>query len=163
MKDPAQLAFIDQVLGQRDRGHAPVVIPNHVRHLGLLDGLDHLEPFGAIHGQRFFAKNHLAGLGGRERDLRMRIVRRADIDGVDVLAFDKLAPVGFDGLVAPGIGERLGLRRITRAHRLEHRPIFEIEEIIHPAIAIGMGTAHKTIADQANIQWFGHGEFLKRY
>ena len=41
VEDPAQPAFVDQLLGQRDRRHAAVVVPDHVRHAGPLHRLDH--------------------------------------------------------------------------------------------------------------------------
>ena len=42
VEDLAELAFVDELLGQRDRRHAAIVVPDHVRHFGLLDRLDHL-------------------------------------------------------------------------------------------------------------------------
>ena len=43
VEDLAEPALVDQLLGQRDGRHAAVVVPDHVRHAGLLDGLDHLQ------------------------------------------------------------------------------------------------------------------------
>ncbi len=102
VEDLAQPALVDQLLGQGDGGHAAIVVPDHVRHAGLLDGLHHLEPFGAVHGQRLFAQDHLAGRRRGQGDFGVGVVRRADVDHVDVLALDELAPVGFDRFVAPG-------------------------------------------------------------
>ena len=42
MENSAEPAFVDELLGQRDGGNAAVIIPNHVRHLRLLDGGHHL-------------------------------------------------------------------------------------------------------------------------
>ena len=39
VEDLAQPPFVDQLLGQRHRRHAPVVVPDHVRHAGFLDRL----------------------------------------------------------------------------------------------------------------------------
>ena len=85
MKNAAEPAFIDELLGQRDRRHAAVVVPDHVRHSGLLDGLDHLQPFGAVHRERLFAQDHFAGFGGGDGDFRVHVVGAGDIDQVDVV------------------------------------------------------------------------------
>ena len=76
---------------------------------GLFDGLDHLEAFRAIQGQRLLAKNHLLVRGGRQGDFRMGVVRRANVDDVDIFALDHLPPVGLGRVVAPLVRERLGL------------------------------------------------------
>ena len=39
----------------------------------------------------------------------MSVIRRANIDDINVFAFDQLAPVGFDRFVAPLFRERLRL------------------------------------------------------
>ena len=38
VEDAAELAFVDELLGQRDGGDAAVVVPDHVRDAGVLDG-----------------------------------------------------------------------------------------------------------------------------
>ena len=108
VEDLAEPALVDQLLGERDGGHAAVVVPDRVRHAGLLDRVDHLLALGQVHRQRLLAEDHLAGLGRGDGDLGVRVVGRADVDRVDVLALDQLPPVGLDRLVAPLLGERLG-------------------------------------------------------
>ncbi len=44
-----------ELLGQRDRRHAAIVEPDHVRHARLLDRGDHLLALGRVHGQRLLA------------------------------------------------------------------------------------------------------------
>ena len=65
VEDPAQPALVDQLLGQRDGGHAAVVVPDRVRHAGLLDGVDHLLALDEVHRQRLLAEDHLARLRPR--------------------------------------------------------------------------------------------------
>src|SRR5205807_1310025 len=89
-----------------------------------------------------------------ERNFRMRIVRRADIDQVDVLAFDQFTPIRFHRLVAPFIRKCFGLIGATGADRFEHRPIVEIEKIVDLAIRVGVSPAHEAIADHADVQGF---------
>jgi len=67
-----------------DRGHPAVVEPDHVRHAGCFNRLGHFLGLGDVHRQRLFADDHLACLGGGERDLVVHVVRRADVDQVDV-------------------------------------------------------------------------------
>ena len=74
-----------------------------------------------VAAERLFAHDHLARLGGRERDLGVRVVGSGDVDQVDVLPRDELAPVGFGGLVVPVFGEGLDLLLVPAADGFEHR------------------------------------------
>jgi len=156
VEDLAELAFVDQPLRQRHRRHPPVVVPDHVGHAGLLDGLDHLEPLGAVHRQRLLAEDHLLIRRGRQCDLGVRVVRRADIDDVDVLALDELPPIGLDRFVAPLVGKRLGVLGITSTDGLEHGRVLQVKKVAHPAVSVRMSPAHKSVADHADVERFGH-------
>ena len=46
--------------------------------------------------KRLLAHDHLAGLCGGNGDFVMGVIGAGDIDDVDILALDQLAPVGFD-------------------------------------------------------------------
>ena len=83
---PADAAFVDDLLGQRDGRHAAIVERDHVGHARLLDGRDHLLGLGHVHGQRLLADDHLAGLGRGDHDVVVQDVGHADVDQVDVLA-----------------------------------------------------------------------------
>ncbi len=96
MKNPAELAFVDQLLGKGDGRHAAVIVPDHVWHLGLLDGVHHLRGFFGRTAQRLFAHHHLAGLCGGNGDFVMGVIGAGDIDDVDILALNQFAPIGFD-------------------------------------------------------------------
>ena len=41
MEDLAELAAIDDLFGERDGGHAAVVVPHGVSHASILNGVDH--------------------------------------------------------------------------------------------------------------------------
>ena len=85
----------------------------------------------------------------------MRIVRSANIDGVDILAFDQFPPVGFGRFVLPLIGKRLHLLFVTATDRLENRPVLELgKEIVDALVAVAMGSAHEPITDQSDVDCF---------
>ena len=54
---PADPALVDQLPGERDRRHAPVVVPDHVGHARALDRGDHRLAFGRVHGERLLARD----------------------------------------------------------------------------------------------------------
>jgi hypothetical protein len=65
-----------------------------VNHAGLRDGRKH--SLGILHGigQRLLAEYDLARFRGRDRDRRVQIARRGDVDDVDVRPRDDGFPVG---------------------------------------------------------------------
>ena len=62
MEDSAEAAFVDQVLEQHDGGHAAVVVPDHVGHVGGFHRIHHGFGFFGVAAQRLFAEHHFAGL-----------------------------------------------------------------------------------------------------
>jgi hypothetical protein len=127
-----------------------------VGHPRLLDGGDHLLPLGRVHRQRLLAEDRLAVLGRLDGDLGVEVVGRADVDGVDVIGGDELAPVALHPLVAPAVGERLRLVGVAGRDGLEHRQVFEVEEVLDAVVAVGVGAAHEAVADHADAQGLGH-------
>ena len=156
MEDFAEFAVVDEFLGQRHGRYPAIVVPDHVGDAGLGDGIDHFLALRPVHGQRLFAQDHLAVLGRGDGDVGMRVVRRADVDDVDVLAFHQPPPIGLDGCIAPAVGKRLGLVGTAGAHGLENRAMLQIEEMIDLTIRIGMSPAHEAVTDEANIQRSSH-------
>jgi len=130
VEDLSEASFFDEFFGESDRGDLTIVVPDRVGNAGLLDRLDHLFAFGPVHRQRLFTEDHLAGCGAGEGDFLMQVVGRANVDRVDVLSFDEFSPIAFDGLIAPLIGELLGLGGIAGGDRFQGRTVFEIEEVI---------------------------------
>ena len=92
-------------LASATAGTAAVVVAHHVDDAGLLGGGVHALGVGDGVGQRLLAQDRLAGLGGRDRDRRVRIAGRADVDDVDVLARQHLLPAG-GVLLEPEAGAR---------------------------------------------------------
>ena len=134
MEDLAELAAVNDLLGERDGRHAAVVVPHGVGHAGFLDGVNHRLAFFGSTGQRFFAEHHLAGFSGGDGHLGVLIVGRADVDGVDVIALDQLAPVGLVTFKAPLLGEGLGAVFGTSADGLEHGCVAEVGEKVTDAL-----------------------------
>jgi hypothetical protein len=84
VEDLAQATFVDQLLGQRHCRDAAIVERDQIRHLGGFDRQHHLLGLRRVQGQRLFAQDRLAGLGRRDRDLGVHVVRHADVDQIDV-------------------------------------------------------------------------------
>ena len=155
MKNLAELAAIDNLLGQGDGRDAPVVVPDRIRHTGFLDGIDHRRTLLGGAGQRLFAQHHLTRLGGSDGDLSVLIVGCANVDGVNVIALDQLAPISFVTLVAPLFGEGFGAILRAAAHRLEHRPMAEIrEEVTNALVPVRVSPAHEAVADEPDVEGF---------
>jgi len=102
VKGSSDAAFIDDLLGQRDGGHAAIVEGDHVGHACPLDGRHHFLGLGGVHRQRLFADHHLAGCGCGHHDVMVQHVGNAHVDQVDVLSGDHPPPVGLLRLVSPG-------------------------------------------------------------
>ena len=107
MKNLAKLAAIDNLLGQGDGRDAPVVVPDRIWHTGFLDGIDHRRTLLGGAGQRLFAQHHLTRLGGGDGYLSVLIVGCANVDGVNVIALDQLAPISFRNSRSPTVRRRL--------------------------------------------------------
>ena len=141
MEDASELPLVDELLDHRDGRDAAVVVPDRVRHAGLLDRGGHRLRFLRGPPERLLAHHHLAGLRRRDGDVVMRVVRAGDVDDVDVLAADQLAPVRGVRLVAPVGGELLDALFVARRHRLQHRLV----------------TADRRTAAPAGTHWSGSG------
>ena len=153
----AELAGIDQLLGQHHGRASAVVVPNHVRNLGLLDGLHHGFSLLGIEGQRLLAQDHFSSLRRCDGNLGVKVVRDGDIHHVDVVPSDELLPIRFDGLIAPTICELLSLRGIARADRLEDDLIARREEVPDLGECVGVGAPHEAVADETDAKlFFGH-------
>jgi len=118
---------------------------------GRLNRGDHALGLRGVPAERLFAHHHFARFRGGDRDLRMRIVGAGDVDEVDVLPANEIAPVRLEGFVAPIGREGLGGRRIARAGCLEYRSGVELEELIDPGEGVRVRAAHETAADKTDV------------
>ena len=157
VKDSTKLAFVNQLLCESDSGNTTIIIPNDVRHFCFLNCRDHLATFWPVHRKRLLAENHLARFGGGDGDLGVAVVRCADVNRVNVLARDELAPVGLNGFIAPLRREGFDLGFITRADGLEYALMFEVEEVVDLAIGVRVSATHEAVADESDAKLFvGH-------
>ncbi len=159
VKDLAQLACVDDLLGQRHRrargdsctrpcsARRPSRRPAHIS-----------SPSARVHGQRLLAQDHLAGLGSRRSRSRGAGCWACRCRSASMSSrCDQLAPVGLDRLVAPLIGERLNLLRTAGTGGLEHRTVLQFgKKSPDPLVAVGVGPAHEAVADHADVEWFRH-------
>ena len=93
--------------------------------------------------------------------LGVRVVGRADIDGVDVGAGDQLAPIGFVGGVAPLFGEGLDLGFVAAADGLADDVVAGGhlvlgEEVTDLGVGVGVGAAHEAVTDETDANGFRH-------
>ena len=152
VEDLSELASVDDVFRQRDRGKESIVVPNEIRQLRLLDSLHHRLALLSVERERLLTQDHLAMLDAGERDIHVRVVGRADVDGVDVLAGNELTPVGFNGARVAVGGELTDLGFVTTTHRLQHRLAASLEEVRNLTDRIRVRAAHESVADQADAQ-----------
>ena len=152
VEDATQTALVQELFEHGDRGHAPVVVPDRVRHAGRFDSRDHRLGLFCVPPERLLAHDDLSRLCRGDRDLVMRVVRARDVDQVDVLPLDELPPVALDSFVSPIAREALRPVRIPRADRLEHRPERQVEEARRLMERIGVRAPHEAVTDETDVQ-----------
>ena len=161
VEDAAQLAGRHNVLRERHGREETVVVPDQVRQAGLLHRGDHRLTLRPVEGEGLFAEDHLAVLDALQRDLGVRVVRGADVDGVDVGARDQLAPIRLVGGVAPLFGEVLDLGFVATADGLTDDVVAggELvlrEEVTDLGVGVGVGAAHEAVTDETDANGFRH-------
>ena len=145
----------DEVPQEGHRGHAAVGEADHRAHSalgGAGGGIRHrLGLFDRV-GERLLAQHVLAGLERGDRDLGVRVARRDDVDDVDVIPSDHLAPVGGRFRPAPLLGCRGHGIRIP-AH--DHGHLDGLRQVEHARRLTppdGVGGAHEAVADHGDAQ-----------
>ena len=154
MENFPEPAFVDELLGECHRRDPAIVVPHHVRHLRRLHCFAHFLPLGGVHAQWLFTQDHLSRLGRGQCDFLVRVVRRADIDRINVRPGDQLFPIRLDRFVTPLVSEFFCFGCITTASGFQHRLIIQLEKIADPLVTIGMRPAHEAVTDHADVQIF---------
>ena len=90
----------------------------------------------AVQGEGLFAKDHFAIFNGGHRDIVVGIVRRADVDGVDIVALHQLTPVGFGISVAPLLGESFDFVLGASADNLTDGDVFGVEKVLKLGVCV---------------------------
>ena len=150
----AEFAGINDLLRQRHSRHAAIIIPNRIRHLRRLDHLHHLLALRAVERERLFAKHHLARARRRHRDFSVAVVRRADVNRINVLAGDELFPIRLRALKSPVVRVGFQFRLVATASGLEHGFEREIKKVRRVVVCVRVGAAHEAVADDADVQVF---------
>ena len=92
----------------------------------------------------------------------MGIVRSADIDRVDIVAFHQLTPVGFVRGIAPLFSERFDFFLVTTTDSLADRNVFSIEKVFELRVGVGVSATHEAVADESDADWFlGHKDKVR--
>ena len=115
VKDRAEPSRLDQPARVGNRGHAPVVVPDHRRHAAR--GLGHRLRVVERQRHRLFAEDDLARLRRGNRGLGVEVIRQRDVDRVDVAAIDGGAPVGGGALPSPALRHGRELDGIAAAQQ----------------------------------------------
>src|SRR5947209_647152 len=95
VENAAQLAFIDDLLCERNRGRPAIVVPDHIGDTCALYSLYDVLRFVNRSSQWFFAEHDFARLGSRNRNTVVRVVWTCDVDNVDTFAVNQRPPVSF--------------------------------------------------------------------
>ena len=88
----------------------PIVETDHVDHTGPFGVTPHVLGASRVQRERLLAQDVLAVVGRRDGDRRVGIVRRNDVDDVDVVALDDRPPIGVGFLKAEAVGG--GVRQV---------------------------------------------------
>ena len=150
MTNLADGALLNHLLRLRDGGDAAVVVADHMHDLGALHGLQHLAALPHIQRERLFAKHVLARLGRGDGNLGMGIIRRVDVDHVDLRIGHHRPPI-VDGMIPAKLRARLfHLDGVATANGVQPHIAFEIKKArrLPPGVAVGL--AHESVSDQAD-------------
>ena len=134
----AKRPLFNHFLRLSDGRYAAVVVADHVSDLGLGDSLQHLAALFNIHRQRFFAENVFARLGRSNRDLGMGIIRRIDIDDIDLGIGNNIAPVRGSMIPSVLLAGLLDSGSVPATDRVQPNIVLHIEKTrcLTPAIAV---------------------------
>jgi hypothetical protein len=150
MPHVADQSFIDDLFGEEDGWDAAVVVAHHVEDARALDRIEHALRLRDGVGQGLLAQHDLARFGRGNRDLRMRVARRADVDDVHVVARDRGAPVGFR--VLPAESARRVVEPVARAASddAQARCDARRKERAHLTPRVAVRASHERVADHRN-------------
>ena len=156
MENFSQCSFADHFLRQRDRRDAPVIVADHVDDFGFLHGGQHRLGLFYIQRQRLFAQNVFPVSRGGDGNLRVQMIRRADVHNVNQWRLNDFLPVFRGVLPAELRPGRLHACGIASANGMQFDIGLEIEEMRRLPPGIRVRLAHEAVADQPNAKSSRH-------
>ena len=148
-------ALRDQVAQEGDRGNAAVGEADHRAHAalgGAGGGIRHRLGLGDRVRERLLDQHVLARLERGDRDLGVRVARGHDVDDVDVVAGDHLAPVGRRLGPAPllgGCGDGIRIAADDHGHLDRIRQVEHARRLPPPD---RVRRAHEAVADHGHLE-----------
>ena len=154
--NPAKVAILDHLFGQCDSRHATVVETNRIWHVVFCNRILHRASLGNRACKWLFAEHHLASLSSLDGNFDVRIAGRDDVNEVDVIAGDDLAPVGLIFCKAKLFGGGFYLVLGAPTQYLQDRFDSDFrKELGQLAIGIGVRFPHELITNQCNTNLLG--------
>ncbi len=154
MVDLADPAVVDHLLGERDGRCAAVIMIHIVQNTRLLGRVVHFLGLGVTQRDRFFTEDLLAISGSLDHNLLVQIGRGADVDDVDIRAFDDLFPIGRCFFPAPVLGKLAGSLLILSTGHLQNRVQTERKELRSRCPGIAVRFAHELGSNDCHIYVF---------
>jgi hypothetical protein len=153
VEDPPQPPSSINCLASVTAGHAAIVVPDHVGHARLFDGSAHLLPSATFIASGFSHRIILPAWAAAMAISRA-VVGHADIDRVDVVPLQQLAPIALDRLVAPRWRQTRPPVSALRAQAgLENRFVLALKKW-GACRRRSSGLAHEAVADHADTKVF---------
>ena len=144
--DLPQQTGINQLANLTDRRHEAIVEGHHVLHIRLLHSLQHALGLIRCTRQRLLAQNVLAPLSRQNTRIRVRVIRPAVVEELNVIVVQHRSPVRVIALVAvTPRGLRHGILVSSRnTHQPRHcrRRIHHMRNVQH---RMAVGLAHKGV------------------
>ena len=146
----SDFAALDHLFRQNDRRDAAIIVTNHVYDARFLHRAHHFFRFIDISRERLLAQNRFARLRGCDRDLAVRVVRRADIDDVDLGIVNDATPVGLRIFPAEFRGRFFHSGAVASADCFHSHADRRIKKVRRLSPCVRVGFAHEIVADQTD-------------
>src|SRR5690606_10566881 len=145
---------LDHSFSQCNRRNPPVVVVQIMGDLIFLTYAQHIFGLLSIHGHRFFAENMLPRTSGGKGNLVMEVLRRGNVNDVNIIALNNFPPVGSDLLPAPFGCKRGQITFMAATSDFQYRLYRGVEKQGGFQPRITMRPAHELITDDAYIYRF---------
>src|ERR1700730_174495 len=156
MEDAPNLTLLNQLPGELDGGTAAVIVIYIMFDAGLLSCVEHFLRLGNRQCHWLFTEDVLPSLGRRCRHFAVQVLRKRYIYDVYVIAHHNLAPICFDLLPPPSLGEFAECFLFAAAGHFQDRLTFDFKKPARLKPSVRMSFAHKAIANDRYAQLLTH-------